>query len=93
MPKGKEALIYSISDTLKLACNATSEHDVYLKVFSKISRLFYNGVSRLAINEFSNLLLLYPTDSNITDFYIFQRISYINRLLGITESDTNYSKL
>lgn len=93
MPKGKEALIYSISDTLKLACNATSEHDVYLKVFSKISRLFYNGVSRPAINEFSDLLLLYPTDSNITDFYIFQRISYINRLLGITESDTNYSKL
>lgn len=93
MPKGKEPLIYSIADTLRLACNSTSDHDVYIKVFSKVSRLFSNGSERPTVNEFSNLLLLYPTEPQVTDLYIYERLQYINTLLGIKQSTTNQTKL
>lgn len=93
MPKGKEPLIYSIADTLRLACNSTSDHDVYIKVFSKVSRLFSNGSERPTVNEFSNLLLLYPTGPQVTDLYIYEHLQYINTLLGIKQSTTNQTKL
>jgi len=81
IPKGKEAMIYSVSDTIRNACNAKDDYDLYKKSFAKIRRLLLKGKTTLTENYFSNIKLLYPNDYKLCDEYVLSRIDYINELL------------
>ena len=82
LPKGKEAMIYSVVDTLKLALGTDDDYEVFKKSLSKVSRLMSKGSSKLNNNMFTKNYLLYPGDPRVNDKYVSDRLDYINELLG-----------
>lgn len=82
LPKEKEAMVYSVVDTLRLTLGTDDDYEVFKKSLSKVSRLMSKGSSKLKHNMFTNKYLLYPGDSGVNDKYVSDRLDYINELLG-----------
>ena len=82
LPKGKEALVYSIVDTLRAACGAPDDYEVYKKTISKVTKLFERGNARPEQNRFTQLLLLHPNEWEANDAYVLSRLDYINELIS-----------
>ena len=81
--KGREAMIYSIVDTIRMACGAKDDYDLYKKTFSKIKRLFERGSVKGVANSFLEKKLNYPSES-ISKAYLEERLDYINSLLALS---------
>ena len=82
MPKGKEAMVYSIVDTLRNACGVNDDYEVYKRTMSKIIRLFERGSARPHKNEYTEILLLHPNEFEANDAYVLSRLDYINELIA-----------
>lgn len=81
MPKGKEAMIYSVVDTIRASCKAKDDYDLYKKCFAKIKRLLTAKVICYK-NCFKDIYLLHPCDVKLNDEYILSHLDYINDLLS-----------
>lgn len=81
MPKGKDAIIYSIIDTLRIACGVDDDYEVFKKTFSKVMKLFERGEARPESNEFLDIMLIHPSEREANDAYILSRVDYINKLI------------
>ena len=82
LPKGKEALVYSIVDTLRAACGVADDYEVFKKTIAKIVKLFERGNAKPEKNRFADLLLLHPNEWEANDAYILSRLDYINELIS-----------
>lgn len=92
LPKGKEAIAFSIIETIRNATNAKDDYDVYKKSFSKIVRML-NQTTRYEINNvFSNKLLLYPKDFAVDVNYVNLKKEYIKELLLANKNKTYKDK-
>lgn len=81
--KGREAMIYSIVDTIRLACGAKDDYDLYKKSFAKIKRLSNRGSKQDIVNTFSEIKLRHPHEI-ISKAYLTEKLEYINKLLTIS---------
>ena len=59
LPREKEAMVYSVVDTLRSACETDDDYEVYKKTISKVLKLFEKGSTRPEYNEFTQILLPY----------------------------------
>lgn len=82
LPKGKESLVYSIIDTLHVACGTTDDYEVYKKTVSKVMKLFERGKAEPESNKFTDILLPYPDMWTPRDSYVLSRLDYINDLIA-----------
>lgn len=90
LPKGKEAMIYSIVNTLHIALGVDDDYEIFKKSLSKISKLFSKGQCKTAENSFTSILLMHPNDERINDTYIVRKRKYIDELLK--DVSYNYKK-
>ena len=79
---GRETITYYIVNTLRSIFNTADDYEVYKKVFSKIVRMIKQDRSGSETNCFSKLLLLHPSDYQLNDKYVTQRMDYIDSLLS-----------
>lgn len=82
LPKGKEAISYSIIDTLGMAFEAKDDNDIYRKFTLKIKKLFERADKKQFKNEFSNILLKHPNDIDVNALYVKEHLEYIKELLS-----------
>lgn len=81
--KASEPMVYSIVDSIRSACSAKDDYDLYKKSFAKIKRLFDRGKKKDISNLFSAIKLKHPYEI-ISKAYLADKHSYIDRLLELS---------
>ncbi len=91
LPPTKQTIVYSIINTLRSIFTANDDYTIFQQTIESVLKQFEKSEANRFPNEFSDELLLYPTEIKDSE-YIKEHLAYYCSLLSISSEEELYDE-